>query len=121
MGITTRGRAVLSGEETLEVDVRATRLTRAGGKPARGTAPAIAMTPDVAARFESLRNWRLEIARRTEVPPYVVFHDRTLAEIAERRPASTGALSTIPGVGPAKLERYGESVLAILRDAAPRG
>jgi ATP-dependent DNA helicase RecQ len=47
-----------------------------------------------------------------------VFHDRTLAEIAQRRPVSVGALATIPGVGPAKLERYGDAVLAVLRDGA---
>ena len=74
------------------------------------------MTPDVAARFEALRSWGLEVARRTEVPPYVVFHDRTLAEIAHRRPSSAASLAAIPGVGPAKLDRYGESVLAVLRD-----
>ena len=56
------------------------------------------------------------MARRTEVPPYVVFHDRTLAEIAHRRPSSAASLAAIPGVGPAKLDRYGESVLAVLRD-----
>jgi ATP-dependent DNA helicase RecQ len=120
LGITALGSAVLRGEETLEVDVRAARPPRAGGGRQRvaGTTPALAMTPDVAALFEALRSWRLEIARRTEVPPYVVFHDRTLAEIAHRRPESAGALATIPGVGPAKLERYGESVLAVLRDEA---
>ena len=120
LGITPRGNAVLHGEETLDVDVRPARSPRAGGgrKGAIGTAPAPAMTPDVAARFEALRSWRLEVARRTELPPYVVFHDRTLAEIAHRRPASAGALATIAGVGPAKLERYGDAVLAVLREVA---
>ncbi|HEV3274224.1 MAG TPA: ATP-dependent DNA helicase RecQ, partial [Candidatus Dormibacteraeota bacterium] len=122
LGITTRGTAVLRGEESLDVDVRAARPARSahnGRKSPPASASALTMTPDVAARFESLRRWRLEVARRSEVPPYVVFHDRTLAEIAHRRPASADALATIPGVGPAKLERYGESVLAALRDSAP--
>jgi ATP-dependent DNA helicase RecQ len=120
LGITLRGSAVLHGEETLDVDVRPTRSPRAGGgrKAAIGTAPPPAMTPEVAARFEALRSWRLEVARRTELPPYVVFHDRTLAEIAHRRPASAGALATIAGVGPVKLERYGDAVLAVLREVA---
>jgi ATP-dependent DNA helicase RecQ len=119
--ITPRGTSVLRGEEALDVDVRATRPARPGGgrKAATGGAASLEMNRDVAARFESLRSWRLEVARRAEVPPYVVFHDRTLAEIAHRRPSSTGALAAIPGVGPAKLERYGESVLAVLRDEAP--
>ncbi|HET8605936.1 MAG TPA: UvrD-helicase domain-containing protein [Gaiellaceae bacterium] len=65
-------------------------------------------------RFESLRAWRLERARADEVPPYVVFHDSTLAEIAARRPGSLGELAQISGVGPTKLERYGDAVLAAL-------
>jgi ATP-dependent DNA helicase RecQ len=117
LGITPRGSAVLRGEETLDVDVRATTPMRAasGRKAASGSAPALEMTAEVAARFEALRSWRLDVARSTEVPPYVVFHDRTLAEIANRRPATAGALASIPGVGPAKLERYGDAVLAVLR------
>jgi ATP-dependent DNA helicase RecQ len=48
------------------------------------------------------------------VPPYVVFHDRVLHQIADAKPASLGELSQIPGVGPAKLERYGADVLALV-------
>ena len=77
------------------------------------------MSPEVAARFEALRRWRLETARSAELPPYVVFHDRTLAEIARRDPVSVSELATIPGVGPAKLERYGASVLAVLQESVP--
>jgi superfamily II DNA helicase RecQ len=66
------------------------------------------------ALLEALRQWRLETARRTEVPPYVIFHDKTLAEIARRQPASTHDLAQVPGVGPAKLERYGTDLLAVL-------
>lgn len=64
--------------------------------------------------FESLRAWRLERARTDAVPPYVVFHDSTLAEIAARRPRTLGELSQISGVGPTKLDRYGDDVLAAL-------
>jgi DNA helicase II / ATP-dependent DNA helicase PcrA len=63
---------------------------------------------------EKLRAWRLERARTDGVPPYVVFHDSVLHRIAESRPASLGELAEIPGVGPAKLERYGEAVLAVV-------
>jgi superfamily II DNA helicase RecQ len=48
------------------------------------------------------------------VPAYVVFHDSTLAAIAELRPASRADLADVPGIGPAKLERYGDDVLAAL-------
>jgi DNA helicase-2/ATP-dependent DNA helicase PcrA len=64
--------------------------------------------------FEALRTWRLDRAKRDGVPAYVVFHDATLAEIAARRPRSLTELRAISGVGPTKLERYGEEVLATL-------
>ena len=63
---------------------------------------------------ERLRAWRLERARADGVPPYVVFHDTVLRAIADAQPASLGELSQISGVGPAKLERYGDAVLALL-------
>ena len=63
---------------------------------------------------ERLRAWRLERAREDGVPPYVVFHDSVLHAIADARPSSLGELAQIAGVGPAKLERYGEAVLALV-------
>jgi DNA helicase-2/ATP-dependent DNA helicase PcrA len=64
--------------------------------------------------FEALKAWRLERSRRDDVPAYVVFHNSTLEEIAGRRPRSLAELAAVPGVGPAKLDRYGEDVLAAL-------
>jgi DNA helicase-2/ATP-dependent DNA helicase PcrA len=64
--------------------------------------------------FEALKEWRLARARAEEIPAYLVFHNSTLAEIAGRRPRSLAELAAVPGVGPAKLERYGEDVLAAL-------
>jgi ATP-dependent DNA helicase UvrD/PcrA len=64
---------------------------------------------------ERLRAWRLERARNDGVPPYVVFHDSVLHEIAETRPESLAELAQVAGVGPAKLERYGSDVLVALR------
>jgi DNA helicase II / ATP-dependent DNA helicase PcrA len=63
---------------------------------------------------ERLRAWRLERAREDGVPPYVVFHDKVLHAIADAQPKSLGELSEIAGVGPAKLERYGVDLLALL-------
>jgi len=63
---------------------------------------------------ERLRVWRLQRAREDGVPPYVVFHDTVLHAIADAQPKSLGELSQIPGIGPAKLERYGSDVLALL-------
>jgi DNA helicase-2/ATP-dependent DNA helicase PcrA len=67
-------------------------------------------TPD----GERLRAWRLERSKADGVPPYVVFHDSVLHQIAEQRPGSLGELSQIAGVGPTKLERYGDELLAAL-------
>jgi DNA helicase-2/ATP-dependent DNA helicase PcrA len=64
--------------------------------------------------FAALKRWRLERAKADGVPAYVVFHDATLAAIAERKPRSSRELRTISGVGPAKLERYGSEVLAVV-------
>jgi DNA helicase-2/ATP-dependent DNA helicase PcrA len=88
------------------------------GKPSRFLAE---LAPEVAvaerpAGFEALKAWRLERARRDEVPAYVVFHNSTLEEIAGRRPRSLAELAAVPGVGPAKLERYGGEVLAALAE-----
>ncbi|HXK14983.1 MAG TPA: ATP-dependent DNA helicase UvrD2 [Gaiellaceae bacterium] len=69
-----------------------------------------AWTPDA----EKLRVWRLERAKADGVPPYVVFHDSVLHQIAASYPKSLGELSQIAGVGPAKLERYGDDLLALL-------
>ena len=56
----------------------------------------------------------LERARADAVPAYVVFDDRTLEEIVRRAPASSAELAAVPGIGPARLERYGAEVLAVL-------
>ena len=66
--------------------------------------------------FEALREWRREAAAEAGVPAFVVFTDATLVAIAEDRPPSLNRLATLPGVGPSKLERYGEAVLRVLSD-----
>jgi DNA helicase-2/ATP-dependent DNA helicase PcrA len=67
--------------------------------------------------FERLRTWRSETAAQAKVPAFVVFTDATLVAMAETLPSSEAALARVPGVGRAKLERYGSQVLAILADA----
>ena len=65
--------------------------------------------------FEALRNKRRELALDAGVPPYVIFHDATLREIAQTEPDSLTALSRITGVGSRKLDAYGDAFLAVLR------
>ena len=61
--------------------------------------------------FDALRELRRELAIEGQVPPYVIFHDATLREMAARRPASLAELGRLPGVGAKKLEAYGERFL----------
>ena len=89
------------------------------GKPSRFLVelrPGPAADAERPAGFETLKAWRLKRARADEVPAYLVFHNSTLEEIAGRRPRSLAELGSVPGVGPAKLERYGEEVLAVLAE-----
>ena len=70
------------------------------------------------ALFEALRAFRLAEARRQQVPPYVIASDRTLRDIAQLRPDSLGTLELAHGIGPSKVERYGEQILAVVRETA---
>ena len=63
---------------------------------------------------ELLKQWRLERSRADGVPAFVVFHDSTLRELAAAQPRSLGELGAIKGLGPAKLERYGDDLLTVL-------
>ncbi len=67
--------------------------------------------------YTVLKKWRLEQAKAEERPAYVIFHNSTLAEIVRRAPRSRQELAEVPGIGPAKLERYGDDVLAVLAAA----
>jgi ATP-dependent DNA helicase RecQ len=67
--------------------------------------------------FEALRSWRSGVAKAQQVPPYVIFHDAVLREIAAVQPASVDELGEIRGMGGSKLQRYGAELLKILREA----
>jgi DNA helicase II / ATP-dependent DNA helicase PcrA len=86
--------------------------------PPAGTSPRRSRPPvTVGGRgmlFDRLKEWRRKRAQADGVPAYVVFHDRTLADIAERKPRDWGDLAGITGVGPTKLERYADEVLAVV-------
>lgn len=67
--------------------------------------------------FEALRTWRLELARVTEIPPFIIFNDRTLVELAKQQPRNNAELMAVAGIGDAKAERYGKEVLAVIAKA----
>jgi superfamily II DNA helicase RecQ len=91
-------------------------LVELGVSPSR-EAPPRRPEEELPPAFKTLKQWRLDRAKADEVPAYVVFHNSTLEAIAERGPRTLGELAGVPGVGPAKLERYGADVLAALAAA----
>jgi ATP-dependent DNA helicase RecQ len=97
---------ILKGESTLVIAVPPPR--RRGSRRRRERGPADPM-------FEALRARRRELAAEAGVPPYVVFHDSTLREIAETRPVTLAELGRVAGVGETKLKRYGEAMLDAVR------
>ncbi|MBA3891709.1 MAG: HRDC domain-containing protein, partial [Gemmatimonadaceae bacterium] len=94
------------------------RRARAGRVPSPADqAEAPALNPHDEQLLVRLRALRSELARADKVPAYVIFPDRTLAEMAVRKPRSEHALGEIRGVGPTKLERYGARFLEVVRSA----
>jgi ATP-dependent DNA helicase RecQ len=97
---------ILRGEQELVIAVPPKR----GRRRQRDRGPADPL-------FDALRETRRALAAEAGVPAYVVFHDSTLREIAAARPASLADLALVNGVGRAKLERYGDAVLAAVASA----
>ena len=115
--LTEQSRAVLRGE--VQVQLRES-ASESGLKPKRsarlGTvvkAP-IALDSDALLRYSALKAWRGEVAREHNLPAYVIFHDATLAAIAQRAPSSLGDLQGISGIGAKKLEAYADEVLRVV-------
>ena len=66
--------------------------------------------------LNALKEWRSNAARMAGVPAFVIFHDTTLAAVAEARPGDRSALLALPGVGPVKTERYGDDLLRVVAE-----
>jgi ATP-dependent DNA helicase RecQ len=111
LSISDKGRQFL--REKPPLNLRVLKRARSERKSARREAREAVPAADQGL-FEKLRAKRLELAKAQNVPPYVIFHDRTLAEMAARCPRSVAELAAIPGVGEAKLARYGAAFLEII-------
>jgi len=121
--LTPKAGVVLKGER--ELRLRRDALEKTSVRKARKTPEALTaefdsaeVDPAVAALFDSLRAVRRKLAAELGVPPYVVFHDKTLAAMAVHRPLSAEQFLRLGGVGEKKLERFGEAFMAVLREAA---
>lgn len=113
--LTDASRAVLKGEVTVRlresVSAPAPKRSRRSG----ATPPAaVNLGVDAQVRFINLKAWRAEVAREHNLPAYVIFHDATLAEIAQRSPQTLDDLQGISGLGVKKLEAYGADVLRVV-------
>jgi ATP-dependent DNA helicase RecQ len=104
-------KAILKGEAELSLILPPRRERRRKGK-AGATA-----NPVGDALFEALRARRRELAMEAQVPPYVIFHDSVLRDMAAGKPQSLGELGRISGVGARKLEAYGDAFLNVIREA----
>jgi ATP-dependent DNA helicase RecQ len=113
--LTAGARPVLRGEATVELrrDALPARTPRRG-REARDQVEA-ALDAEGRGLFEALRAHRRALAEQQGVPPYVIFHDASLLDMAARRPDSLAEFASITGVGAAKLERYGEAFVEIIR------
>ena len=104
-------RPILRGEEEVRILVPP-RRERRGRRNARNGADA---NPVGDPLFDALRACRRELAQEGGVPPYVIFHDSTLREMAEQRPSNIREMSHISGIGQKKLDAYGDAFLAAIR------
>jgi len=111
--LTDASRAVLTGAQTvtLRKELPSKKRERDGG-PRTG----VPVQSQDLHLFRALRDLRARLAREQNVPAYVIFHDSTLRNIAEKRPDSMGELGQVGGIGGAKLERYGADVLDVIRE-----
>jgi len=124
--LTEEGEAVMGGRHPARlllppsVGVRPRRAAgpAASATRARDAAPSDALDASAQALFEALRRYRLGVARAEGVPPYVVASDRSLREIARLRPSGEDELLLAYGIGPAKLQKYGADLLAVVAEHA---
>ncbi len=117
MYLTEASRAVLKGEVTVRLRASVSSpADRKGKRSASGASkPApIALDMQAQTRYEALKAWRAEVARSHNLPAYVIFHDATLAAIAQAEPQDLEALQGIAGIGAKKLEAYGDEVLRVV-------
>jgi ATP-dependent DNA helicase RecQ len=112
--LTDSSRAVLTGGQT--VMLRKELPSKKSRDRDSGPRTGLPVQSQDLLLFQALRDLRARLAKEQNVPAYVIFHDSTLRNIAERRPDSMGELAQVSGIGGAKLERYGAEVLEVVRE-----
>ncbi|HEY2394545.1 MAG TPA: DNA helicase RecQ [Rudaea sp.] len=118
--LTAASRGVLRGETTVSLRRVADRQERRASRKAtraKSRQTDLAIAPHETAMWQSLRELRAQLAREQGVPAYVIFHDATLLQMLRDRPRTLGQLAAMSGIGAAKLTRYGETFLGVLKEA----
>ncbi|MDQ9170103.1 DNA helicase RecQ [Oxalobacteraceae bacterium R-40] len=116
--LTEAARPVLRGERRIELR-HYQKPARTRRQPARSAAfSESSLSAEEQVIFERLRWWRMETARKHNVPAYVIFHDATMREIARVKPGSLDDLRGVAGVGEKKLETYGEEIVALIAEVS---
>ncbi|MFO8154450.1 MAG: DNA helicase RecQ [Thiohalospira sp.] len=119
--LTETARPLLRGETTFTLREvhRPTRRPRSGGDggAGRSTGTPEFDRPEDNALWEALRRCRKDLATAEGVPPYIIFHDATLAAMVDERPRDRDAFAALPGVGERKLRDWADPFLAVIRDA----
>jgi ATP-dependent DNA helicase RecQ len=114
--LTEAARGLMKG--TAEVRLRQPIVTKKKEREERRRSAPVIDGPYDHSLFDVLRQWRREEAQERGVPPYVIFSDRTLRDLARQRPASLTALRAVYGIGDAKLEEFGRKVIELIADSA---
>lgn len=115
--ITNQGMAFLKSKDTIQLRLEP-KTAHSSSKSFNKTDPAISLdSAEDQALFAELKALRLSIAKENNIPPYVVFHDKTLIDMAKNKPATLEAMSSVPGVGQSKLNKYGQNFLNVIASA----
>jgi ATP-dependent DNA helicase RecQ len=116
--LTAESRAVLKGDVSVQlresVSIPAERKSKRSTRLGAMVKAPIALDSDALMRYSALKTWRAEVAKEHNLPAYVIFHDATLAAIAQRAPQSMDDLQGISGIGAKKLEAYAQQVLRVV-------
>jgi superfamily II DNA helicase RecQ len=114
--VPVRGKRAKAGKNVVETSSPKAAISRdLEAKTAATTAAPLTAIEEALA--ERIKAWRAAEAKRLRVPAYVVLHDRTLKALAQARPGNPKQLLAIDGMGPAKVEKFGEAILQLCRSA----
>ncbi|MEO1494889.1 MAG: DNA helicase RecQ [Pseudomonadota bacterium] len=114
--ISPTGQEILRGMRSFECREITVKTPKSRARP---SGPVSDLSPEDQDLLDRLKAHRLTLARARSVPPYVIFHDRTLVEMAERKPTNHAAFLTITGVGKSKADKFAESFIKVLADQNP--